>query len=172
MNLTAQQMLAALQALDQLLDRPIRLIIGGGGAMILAHHFTLATADIDGVPGAGATAEELDPPIKQVAQKLQIAPDWLNPYYATFTHVLPADYGARLETVYQGAHLKVEALSKDDLLIMKCFAGRMKDRAHARALIQKGADAGFVEAHIEKLIEKNIPKAKEALDFLDEVSSS
>ena len=136
--------------------------------MILAYHFPLVTTDIDGIPGAGMTAEELDPFIKQVAQELQLAPDWLNPYYVTFTHVLPTDYGTRLVTVLEFLNLKVEALSKEDLLIMKCFAARLKDQPHARALLRAGADAKFVEKHLEQLKKKGIPGAEKALDFLDE----
>jgi hypothetical protein len=168
MNLTAKQMTTGLQALAKKLPRPTRLIIGGGGAMILAHHFPLATTDIDGIPGAGVTAEELDPLIKKVAQELNLAPDWLNPYYVTFTHVLPSDYSSRLILVFEFSNLKVEALSKEDLLIMKCFAGRMKDQPHARALLRAGADSGFVEKHLERLMAKGIPGAEKALDFLDE----
>ena len=162
-------MLKALQALDGKLSRPVKLIVGGGGAIILTHLFPLATADIDAVPGAGTTPEELDPLVKAVAQELSLAPDWLNPYYATFTHVLPSDYSNRLVEVVHHKNLQVLALSKDDLLIMKCFARRMKDRVHARALVQAGANINRVESHIEALIGRQIPGAPEALDFLDEI---
>lgn len=172
MNLTAQQMLQALKALDHYLSRPVQLIVGGGGAMILAHHLSLATSDIDAIPSAGVTSDELDPLVKRVAEDMSIPPDWLNPYYATFTHVLPSDYGSRLEQVGIWKNLEVLALSAEDLLIMKCFAGRLKDRAHARALIRKGARINFVESHLEALKKKNIPKADAALDFLDEVTAS
>jgi hypothetical protein len=60
--------------------------------------------------------------MKEVAKELEIPPDWLNPYYVTFTHVLPADYGSRLITALSFPNLEVQSLSKDDLLIMKCFA--------------------------------------------------
>ena len=68
-----------------------------------------------------------------------------------------------------GQNLKVLALGKDEMLIMKCFAHRLKDEGHAKALIKKGARVEFVESHIEKLLEKRIPLAQEALDFLDEL---
>ena len=45
--LTAQIMRQALTRLDELLPRPTTLIMGGGGAMILAHGFPLGTTDID-----------------------------------------------------------------------------------------------------------------------------
>jgi hypothetical protein len=37
-----------------------------------------------------------------VAHELDIPADWLNPYFATFTHVLPMDFEARLTTVFEG----------------------------------------------------------------------
>jgi Nucleotidyltransferase of unknown function (DUF6036) len=172
MNLTKEMMLNALQHLDQKLDRPVTLIIGGGGAMLLAHQFPLVTTDLDGIPAQGVNIGEIDSLVKQVAIELKIPPDWLNPYYSTFTHVLPSDYGSRLQSVCSLAHLTVLALSKDDLLIMKCFAGRLKDRIHAKALIEGGARVEFVEKHLEELKKRNIPKATQALDFLDEILSA
>ena len=159
----------ALKTLDSKLKSPVRLIIGGGGAMILAHHFPLATSDIDGIPGVGMSAEELDVYVKKVAHELGIPNDWLNPYYVTFTHVLPRDYNLRLKSVFTFSNLTVEALSKEDLLIMKCFAGRFKDQPHVKALIRAGADVKFAEKHIESLRAKGIPGAEKALDFLDEI---
>ncbi len=177
MNLTAQFMKKALMALNRQLEKakqtsPVRLIIGGGGAMILGHHFPLSTTDIDGIPRMGMSIEELDPFIKKVARELNIPSDWLNSYYVTFTHVLPKDYDTRLKLIFTFSHLIVEALSKDDLLIMKCFAGRIKDQPHARALIRSGAQIAFVEKHIERLKTKRIPGAQEALDFLDEMNDT
>jgi hypothetical protein len=169
MNLTSELMTLALEALNKKLKAPIRLIIGGGGAMILAHGFPLVTSDIDGIPGQGMSAEELDPYIKEVAEELKLPHDWLNPYFVTFTHVLPRDYSTRLITVFKFSHLTVEALSKDDLLIMKCFAGRLKDQPHVRALLRAGASPQFVEKQIEDLRDKGIPGAEAALDFLDEL---
>lgn len=166
--LTAQQMNASLTRLSELVDRPVTLILGGGGAMILAHQFPLSTSDLDAVP-KGIEMHELAPWIKQVASELGLASDWLNPYYGTFAHTLPSDYDSRLIQVFQQNRLTVLALSKEDMLIMKCFAHRQKDVGHARALIRKGGDVHFVENHIKSLLRKKIPKAQEALDFLYDV---
>ncbi len=169
MNLTADLMLQALTALDRRLDRSVRLIVGGGGAMLLAHHFALSTADIDAVPASGMTILELEPLIQEVARELSLAPDWLNPYYSTFAHVLPSDYGSRLVGIGSFLHLKVDALSKDDLLIMKCFAARQKDVVHARVLVRQGARTDFARAHIGTLDKKRIPGAPRALRFLEDI---
>lgn len=171
MNLTAELMLKALGALDQKLSKRVRLIVGGGGAMVLAHQFALSTTDIDAVPAAGVTIEELDPLIKAVAQELSLPGDWLNPFYSSFAHVLPADYGTRLVNVGTFKWLQVLALSKEDLLIMKCFAARQKDVIHSRSLVKKGADLKMVAAHIHFLKTKKIPGTERALGFLLEIES-
>lgn len=168
MNFTEALMRKALQRLDEILERELTLIIGGGGAMILAHHFPLSTTDIDAVP-KGMDLAALDQYVKRVAEDLALPGDWLNPYFSTFAHTLPSDYGARLIEVFGGRHLTALALSKEEMLIMKCFAHRQKDVAHAKALIKAGADVARVEKHIQSLQKKRIPGAAEALDFLDDV---
>ena len=137
--------------------------------MVLAHNFPLATSDIDGVPAAGMTIDEMAPFIREVASELSIPQDWLNPYYSSFAHVLPSDYGSRLIRVCDLPRLKVDALSKDDLLIMKCFAARQKDTLHARTLARNGARLDFVRSHIDSLGKRKIPGAEKALNFLTEV---
>ncbi|MDO8494415.1 MAG: DUF6036 family nucleotidyltransferase [Deltaproteobacteria bacterium] len=166
----AKIMQMALKALDQEVSRPLKLLIGGGAAFILAHDIPLLTNDIDGIPyQTELRAAELDPLIKKVAKKLKIPPDWLNHYFATYTYSLPKDYGSRLVTIYEGKNLKAVALGKEDLLIMKCFAGRDKDVAHARALLKKKVDTKLVAEHLHRCLEENIPKAKEACDFFYEI---
>jgi hypothetical protein len=60
--------------------------------------------------------------------------------------------------VFLGKNIKAQALGKEDLLIMKCFAGRQKDIPHARALVKSGADIQLVEEHIRSLIQKRFLK--------------
>ncbi|MFM8315493.1 MAG: DUF6036 family nucleotidyltransferase, partial [Deltaproteobacteria bacterium] len=93
----------------------------------------------------------------------------LNPYYSSFAHVLPNDYGKRLVNVCEFSFLTVSALSMEDLLIMKCFAARQKDVVHARVLVKKGADLILVEKHIKQLLEKRIPGSEKAMKFLNEL---
>src|SRR6185312_16864307 len=104
--------LRAFRRLDELIDgllkREVTLIAGGGGAMILAHHYPLATADLDAIPKAMAP-EELDPLVKIIAREQNLPGDWLNPYFSTFTHTLPEDYGDRLQSVFEGDCLRVLA---------------------------------------------------------------
>lgn len=166
-------MLIALAALDNKLKVKAKLLIGGGGAMVLAHGFPLATLDIDGLFYQSQVSEaDVHKEIQEVATELSLPKDWLNPYFQTFLYTLPKDYGNRLITIFQGKKLEANALSLTDLLILKCFAGREKDIPHARALIKKGADIDFAERHIRDLLDRSIPKSQDAADFLDDVVDS
>jgi hypothetical protein len=171
-SLTKQQMLEALQALAKKLKvkghKSLTLIVGGGGALLLSDRFPLATSDIDAVP-RGLSPEILNELVKEVALEMDLAPDWLNPWFSSFTHVLPPDFETRLIEVFHEPPVQALALGSEDLLLMKCFAHRTKDMAHARALVRLGIDLDLVESRILELKKRQIPKAKEALDFLDEV---
>lgn len=170
--LTKDSVTRAFAALDALLPRPLTLIVGGGGAMLLAHGLPIATSDIDAYPASGGmTVEELDPLVKKVAKQVRLPHDWLNPYYSTFAHVLPADYGKRLVEVFAGDKLRVRSLGAEDLLVMKCFAGRAKDRSHARALLRRSPDLKIVSDRLEELVEKRVPGALKALDFFDDLTA-
>lgn len=161
----------ALKTLDHHLSTSLRLIMGGGGAMIMAHNYPLSTTDIDAIP-MNSSIEELDPLIKQISVELSLPGDWLNPYFSTFSYVLPQDYGSRLIRVFQGNRLSVDAIGREDMLIMKCFAHRAKDVGHSKALIKAGVNLDLVEDRIFELDQQNYKGAKEALRFLDEILES
>ena len=166
--LTRSTLEAAFGALDRRLAEPLTLVVGGGTAMMLAHGLPVRTTDVDAYPVRGRL-EDLGPRIPEVAREVGIAPDWLNPHFETFAHVLPADYGSRLREVFAGERLRVMALGVEDLLVMKCFAGREKDVGHARALLRRGPDLRIVERRIEELVERGVPGALDAADFLDDL---
>lgn len=163
-------MLKAFERLDQYLTEPSEILIGGGAAMLLAYDVPLSTMDIDGLLVQGKiTPAELDPLIKKVGKDIGINPHWFNSYFDSYTFTVPADYKKRLKLLYEGKNLKVSALGLEDLLIMKCFAGREKDIGHAKAIIKKGVNLEFVDEHIQSLAEKGLPGAAKALDFLDDI---
>jgi hypothetical protein len=160
----------ALAELDACMQQSARLVIGRGAAMTLAYDHPLATQDVDAFSARGGLRiAELDTLARKVADRLQIAPDWLNSHFETFTAVLPADYSARLRTVYSGQHLQVDALGPEDLLVMKCFAGRDKDRPHARKLLKLAADLAIVDRQLELLADKRYPGAQKAADYFDDL---
>jgi predicted nucleotidyltransferase len=165
--LDAQLTRVALEKLDALLDRDVHLVIGGGGAMILAYGIPLRTEDVDAFPRRSGDLRAIQDRAREVASELDIVPDWLNQHFETFVHVLPSDYAARLRRVLDGKHLKVDALGPEDLLIMKCMAGRDKDRPHARRLLREATDLALVDRHLSELAERRIPKAEQACEFFD-----
>ncbi len=166
--LTKEQVHEAFRALDGKLPVPARLIMGGGTAMTLAYGIPVRTTDVDAYP-AGVSFDELAPLVREVARELSLPGDWINPHYSTFAHVLPSDYGSRLREVFRGERLVVQALGPEDLLLMKCFAGREKDVGHALALLRKKPDLGVVETRLEELLAKRTPGAEKAADFLDDL---
>jgi hypothetical protein len=160
----------ALELLDIAMDQPARLVVGGGAAMVLAYDHPIATQDVDAFAARGGLRmAELDVLSKRVARELDIEPDWLNAHFETFTGVLPADYAARLRPVYRGKHLEVAALGPEDLLVMKCFAGRDKDRPHARKLIRLALDLDLVDRQFALLVSKRYPGAQKAADYFDDL---
>ncbi len=158
----------AFRALDALLPRPVTLVVGGGTAMMLAYGLPVRTTDVDAYPVSGSL-DDLGGEIRGVARAVGLASDWLNPHFETFAHVLPADYGSRLRPIFAGARLQVRALGVEDLLVMKCFAGREKDVGHARALLRRRPDLSLVEARIDELVAKGVRGAADAADFLDDL---
>jgi hypothetical protein len=168
--LSKSALLMAFAALDEALPESVTLIVGGGGAMLLAHGLPVATADVDAYPAAGGMSiEQLDPLVKKVADAQGLPRDWLNPYYQTFSYVLPQDYGARLVDVFAGQRLRVRSLGVEDILIMKCFAGRAKDKAHARALLRLSPDLEIVNRRLNEAMEMRLPRALDAADFFDDL---
>jgi len=160
----------ALAGLDALMSSPATLVVGGGAAMVLAYDHPLATQDVDAFSARGGLRmAELDAFAKRVAADLDIEPDWLNSHFETFTGVLPNDYASRLRAVYEGRFLQVKALGPEDLLIMKCFAGRDKDLPHARRLMRLELDLDVVDRELDQLIQRRYPKAEQAADYFDDL---
>ncbi len=164
--------LEAFEHLDRLLDAPARLVVGGGAAMLLEYGHPLQTQDVDAFTAKGSLRlADLDAIAKEVARELDLEPDWLNPYFETYTHVLPADYASRLRRVFEGRHLTVDALGPEDLMVMKCFAGRDKDLPHARALLRReGFDVALVDRILSELARGGLrAKAERAADYFDDL---
>ena len=146
-SLTALLMKTALHRLDELVTESTTLIVGGGGAMILAHGFPLATSDLDAIP-RGTEIAQLDVWVKQIAEEQSLPPDWLS-------------------LLWQ--ELACTRSWKKKRFNHEMFRSSSKDVGHARALLKKGADTDLVETHIEQLRAKGIPGTAEALSFLNDL---
>lgn len=168
--LDEKRMRRALKALDARMIAPARLVVGGGAAMTLAYDHPIATQDVDAFAARGGLRiGELSELARAVADELNVEPDWLNSHFETFTAVLPSDYASRLRPILQGKHLRVDALGPEDLLVMKCFAGRDKDRPHARKLLRVARDLSVVDRQLELLSQRRYPGAEKAADWLDDL---
>lgn len=166
----AKLLKTALAKLDGHLAERAHLIVGGGAAMLLAYGHSLATQDVDAFAARGGLRiADLDSLARKVAAELDIEPDWLNAHFESFAHVLPGDYAKRLQNVFDGKWLRVDVLGAEDLLVMKCFAGRDKDLGHARKLIRLAKDLDVVERRIAELVDKRIPGAEKAADYFDDL---
>ena len=163
-------MLRAFEVLDARAPGSTHLIVGGGAAMILAYDHRLATDDVDAFAAKGSMRlADLDGAAKEVARAIDAQPDWLNAHFESYTGVLPQGYSERLRRVFEGKSLTVDALGPEDLLIMKCFAGRDKDRPHARRLLVLAENLDLVDAHLSLLIERRYPGAQRAADVFDDL---
>jgi hypothetical protein len=109
--LTLPALRAAFAALDARIAGPVTLVVGGGTAMFAAHGLPVRTTDVDAYPIRGRL-DEIAPQVREVAREQGLAPDWLNPHYETFAHVLPADYASRLREIFAGERLRAMASGK------------------------------------------------------------
>ncbi len=97
------------------------ILLFGGSAMIFAFSERTHTKDIDAyfVP-----KEEVKSALLAAAHELGISPekeDWLSSAVLRYIYGRPPK---KLETIYDGTHLRVFVPSKDYLLAMKLFAAR------------------------------------------------
>jgi len=174
MDLTKESALSALKRLDDLMASeglaPMSIAIGGGGAMVLAFDFPGVTKDIDAAPvsmSPNMNFESIKKFVPVIAKELNLAGDWLNPYFQTFTHYLPNDAKSRLKEVFKGHVLRACALGAEDIVIMKLMAGRAKDLTHIRFLLKnEKLEFDVIENRLEELQEIYPKEAGKALDLL------
>lgn len=163
-------LLEALARLDERMKTRAHLVVGGGAAMVASYNHPLATRDVDAMAVKGSPRiSDLERPARLVAAEMGLEPDWLNPYFETYAAVLPTDYGSRLRSVYSGELLRVDSLGPEDLLVMKCFAGRDKDLAHARRLVRMAEDLDVVDRQLTLLSERGYPGSLRAVDYFDDL---
>lgn len=166
-SLNKTNMLHALKRLDELVLRPFEMIIGGGAAMLYVYGSPLKTWDIDAVL-KHTTLEDIQKSVHLVAEEMSLPKNWLNSWYSSFTHTLPADFSDRLKTLFKGKHIKAFAFGPEDMLILKCCAHRGKDVSHARILV-KQADTDFVMKHLDNLYDKKLIPSTRAMEFLEDL---
>jgi len=175
MSMDKDTAIKALKLLDEEIAKAglqkVRLVMGGGAAMVIAYGFPGKTADVDAIT-TNSDFDTIKALAEKVATKLKIDHDWLNPYYGTYIIYLPSDATSRMENVYNGKFLQVDALSATDVLIMKLMAGRGKDMAHIKHLLKGKVNLKIVENRLSELKKKGLytKEVEKALDLLDEMT--
>jgi len=140
-----------LQDLDKHLESEELLIICGGMAVTLAFGGTRATVDID-VIAPVPLSETLKQTIKKVAKKTGADPEWLNDSAKGFASYLPVGWEKRLVPIDLGLEkLKLLALGKPDLIMLKLKAGRERDFADIKTLGLTLDDVKIILKNLERI---------------------
>jgi hypothetical protein len=117
-----------LRELGDHLARPVRLPIGGSGALILLGSLSRRTEDLDVVD--------------EVPLEIRAQHDLLNDLAARYglrlahfqSHYLPAGWESRLKSLGQFGRLEVLVIDPCDIFVGKLFSARTKDRDDLRIL--------------------------------------
>lgn len=162
-NITnAGQLSALLQATDRQLSlarSPFELVIIGGSGMLALRVGTRATHDVDLLatrsPSGLVRIDEMPFDLQAAATKVAVdfglSADWLNPGPTALMDLgLPDGFELRLETVYEGDYLIVQAASRIDQIYFKLYAlvdqGRSKHEQDLKAL--KPTDEELIRAAV------------------------
>jgi hypothetical protein len=117
-----------LRELGDHLAQPVRLQIGGSGALIL-------------VGSLGRRTEDLDV-VDEVPPEIRAQPDLLNDLAARYglrlthfqSHYLPAGWASRMKSMGQFGRLELLVIDPSDIFVGKLFSARTKDRDDLRML--------------------------------------
>jgi hypothetical protein len=133
---------------------PVRLVIAGGSAMILAGYVDRDTGDGDGdgdVIETSPKLSELRRYIEEVAEALGVKADWLNDGVRAWRDLLPSDFHLRLEPVGTFGNLTVERLGRQDLILMKIAAARPRDLDDLQVLKPTADEIAFVKDQLDRI---------------------
>ena len=104
----------AFKRLGQRCESPVEIVIGGGAAMILAGYIDRDTGDSDAV-WSNPKLSLLQHSIEEVAEELELKPDWLNDGIKAYADLLPNDFHMRCVAVGMFGNLTVQMLGRQDL---------------------------------------------------------
>jgi len=157
----------ALNALGSRRNTRTEIIIGGAAAMILSGELARTTSDCDVIfsdPEIGQMQED----IRSVADSLNLTAGWLNGSVQSYLDILPPDYRTRLKTLPTQGNLRISVLHRQDVLVMKFFAGRVRDMADIAALRPTESELDFVRSEIPRLERLDAARATRLGSMLDE----
>jgi len=109
---------------------------------------------------------------EKVAEELGLSPTWLNSDVQLRVDALPDGWVDRKQFIGVFGRLRVEVISRIDLIAMKVLAGREQDLEHLEDLLVREDDIPFVRAYLDDLRKKGtrqdqIDDAYQLLDSLE-----
>jgi hypothetical protein len=149
-SLDRNRLKEAFAALGKQVHQPTRVLIGGAGALILGGELNRATTDCDVLlsqPDIGQFQRD----IRTVAEGCGLPSGWLNGSAQTYAEILPPDYESRLHSLPPFGRLQVMVLHRQDVLVMKLYAGRPRDLADIAILAPTDTEIQFARGQLARL---------------------
>jgi hypothetical protein len=140
----------ALEVLGRRLFQPTALVLGGAGALILTGELSRTTADCD-VLFANPDMGQLQRDIAAVAEQLNLGGGWLNGSIQTYLDIVPPDFRSRLRSLPVQGRLSIAVLHRQDILVMKLFAGRPSDLQDITTLSPTSQELSFARSELPRL---------------------
>lgn len=163
-------LLQAFSALGARCRQPTEIVIAGGSALLLADLADRETGDGDAI-ASRPKLSSLASAIAAVAEELDLPPDWLNDAVRAHYDLLPPDYHTRLVRIGVFDQLRVLALGRTDLILMKMAAARPRDLEDLRVLAPTPEEIRFVEAQLERINRTQPRNALRIQLYLDQYRS-
>ena len=164
------ELVRAFQHLGTLCRPGTRIVIAGGSALILGGHIRRGTVDVD-VLFSEPRLSELKAVISEVAREQYLPPEWLNDSAKAWLDVLPPDFETRVEEVGTFGSLRVQRLSRMDLVLMKFFSFRAGDLDDLSELAPTVGEIEFVRSQLERISRVYPAKAHRMELYLDQGAS-
>ena len=159
---------AILKRLDSKLDRPVRLILCGGGALILAFGSKRGTIDLDIIAPIPLDRHLREKAI-EVASEMDLAANWLNDDCKGFADYLPKGWKSRLIPIDLGLkNISLFSLGKSELIMLKLAAGRERDLADIESLNITQQDADIIYSGLGQVSRFDSKTALKIKYFLEE----
>jgi hypothetical protein len=159
----------AFAILGDRLNKPARLLIGGAGALILGGELTRATTDCD-VLRSDPDMGQLQGDIRTVGERCGLPGGWLNGSAQTYAEILPPDYESRLQSLPPFGRLQVMVLHRQDVLVMKLYAGRPRDLADIATLAPTASEIQFARDELPRLRRIDEARAERMRAVLDDLT--